>query len=54
MKPTLEHRAHRIDAFGGREPDPALPRRAKEAMQVLSHRPHQPNTFWRDALAMKA
>jgi hypothetical protein len=35
----LGDRAHRIDAFGRREPDPCAPRRAKEAMQVLSHRP---------------
>jgi hypothetical protein len=34
----LGDRAHRIDAFGRREPDACAPRRTKEAMQVLSHR----------------
>ena len=52
-KADLGDRAHRIDAFGGRDPDPGAPRRTKEAMQVLSHRPLYPKTFWRDALAMK-
>ena len=38
----LGDRAHRIDAFGGRDPDPGSPRRPKEAMQVLAHQ-------WRSA-----
>ena len=41
----LGDRAHRIDAFGRREPDSRAPRRTKEAMQVLSHLSLYPKTF---------
>ncbi len=37
-KADLRHRAHRVDAFGRRQPYARPPRRTKEAMQVLSHR----------------
>src|SRR6202012_2864211 len=46
-------RAHRVDAFGRRDPDARSPRRAKEPVQVLPHRRPQPNTFWREAFATK-
>ena len=36
-KADAGYRAHRIDAFGGRDPDPGPARRTKEAMQVLAH-----------------
>ena len=44
-KADLGDRAHRVDAFGRREPDACAPRRTKEAMQVLSHPGVYPKTF---------